>query len=422
MQTHKYKIYKNNLGVIIMPRKYFFLVLLYVSLSFPLNAQQFVSRDSLILQYKAIEQKLLPSTFKLLRDTLYNSWGYYSWSLSYFLNDEIIMFQETKDSSYLEEFVKIADTMLTRRDDRIGLVDWHGKSEAGWSSRRRWNPKLNKNVNNGPPMRDLAEDACIVHPLLLFAKTIFKGGTKQPGLLITAKKYLKEAEEVMQVHINDEWDAKNNEFKFPKGSPIWADGINVPFNYEAEAGRNLLLLFQLTGNKKYLNICTIIARKLKKEMIKLDKCYLWHYWGGRGYNGWAVTDSISVNTPKSIGQNSYEDLSHGSIEVAFMLDCSEANLIFDYKDVQMLKNTFIKRIDKHTYLATDVYGTADSVNGKLFHGPFDWLRLAESDMGIFKTFYNLFYKNKKNSIDNYPSMLISYLIKYYPKYLIHQKF
>lgn len=370
-----------------------------------------VTKDSLINRYNILEKNLRKGFLK--SDTTYNFTGGYAWGVANLLRAEVIMYKATLNPNYLDWFGMLADEVVLHRDDKMGLQDWRKRSGQGWSSTRRWDPKSAKNINGGPPVRDLVEDAVVCSSLLSFSEVVMRDSARLRYLMPKARQYIDQAEAVMKAHIADEWNEKTQHFYFPKGAPIWCDGVNVPHNYEAQAGSALILLSRLTHNDYYRKLAQTLASNLKRDLLLVNDTYLWYYWGGEGYDGWKKEEGVSLNTVESSGQKSVEDVNHGGLEVSFILDCVHDGIVFKEEDVRLLLSTFKLKINKQTYLAQSVDGSGGSKDKPWLAYP--WLLLTEYDTSLYPVFYKFLYQGAKLPDNFESSYLLASLVKYYPK-------
>jgi len=86
---------------------------------------------------------------------------------------------------------------------------------------------------------------------------------------------------------------------FRRGIAFWADGANVPFNYVSDYV--LGLLAAATNPQDEVPRAAALLQALQ-ELEPVGSEALWHYWWGRGRNGWQASDGVSVNTPTYAGQ------------------------------------------------------------------------------------------------------------------------
>ena len=264
-------------------------------------------------------------------------------------------YRTTHDTTLLTHFVHVADAMLTDRDDFVGQRDYRGAVAPGWSTERQWNPKLGQNVNGVAPMRDLAQDANIVCPYLQFCEIVFADTAQLRIYKAKAEYYLRESQVVVDYYLDNDWDSNWQRFVFPKGSPVWCDGVNVPNNYEALMGSDLLMLYKLDDDSKYLNLAAELAEHLKESLITVgDSEYVWPYWSGKSEAGWSAGEDLSVNTPSRGPQSYLEDISHGGVDLSFMEDCYDNHFVFNRTDMNRFVGTFQGIVDRNTFLAPDL--------------------------------------------------------------------
>lgn len=85
---------------------------------------------------------------------------------------------------------------------------------------------------------------------------------------------------------------------YKKGSPFWADGVNVPYNYISGYVEGLLLS---SSSQSFLSLSEQLLQPIKTEIENSSN--VWTYWGGVGNRGWSINEHISVNTPAWHGSN-----------------------------------------------------------------------------------------------------------------------
>ena len=104
-----------------------------------------------------------------------------------------------------------------------------------------------------------------------------------------------------------------------KGSPYWCDGVGIPLTRTWAWPGLLLKLWQVTGEAKYLDRITRIARHFREHLTLATDRYVWNYWYGYGYHGWSVEQQVSENTPSYGGYKKYEDFRHGAVAADFVV-------------------------------------------------------------------------------------------------------
>ena len=85
---------------------------------------------------------------------------------------------------------------------------------------------------------------------------------------------------------------------YRKGSPFWADGVNVPYNFTSGYVEGLLLS---SNSKSTLSLSERLLEPIKTEIKNSSN--VWTYWGGVGNSGWNENENISFNTPTWYGSN-----------------------------------------------------------------------------------------------------------------------
>lgn len=77
----------------------------------------------------------------------YSERGTLAWPMSYYLSNEIIMYNATKDPIYLNRVIDVIDKIFDLRDINIGRLNKHGESPPIWSagSRYGWGKSILKN-------------------------------------------------------------------------------------------------------------------------------------------------------------------------------------------------------------------------------------------------------------------------------------
>jgi hypothetical protein len=374
---------------------------------FDVSSQSIISRDSIIVVYNRLTTPLVDKF--LCCDTLRNSFGDYAWNVSYILNADLLMYRATNEKQYLLRFIKIADKIISNRDDKIGLYDWQQKLGEGWSESRAWDPKLNKNVQS-KPMRYLINDAIISRPILNFALVVTKQALHSFDSI--AKYYTSEAEKTITYHIKESWSPIRGVFYFPKGSPEPNDGANVPMNYSAQTGSDMILLHKLTGKIYYKNFAELLADSLKKNLSFVDSCYIWNYWGGQGDRGWTEKDSVSINTPRYGGHKCIEDIGHAGIDIEFIVDCYENDILFSKQDVSRIINTYKKKINKGTYNAYNLSGSGK--NDTKIIPSYKWLRLVHYEPAILSSFYTKYFQSALLYHGFGNAFFLANVVYYYP--------
>ena len=275
-----------------------------------------------------------------------NEAGYLAFREAYVMQAYLLMYETYRDTCYLEKFIEHADSVLKQRDSVRGVTDYRGLSLPAW---RRTNEPGTPNplILDGRYAHLVVETASIAYPFAWFAR-IVKNDPELCNYERKADIYVRAAADAVAVH-DDEWRESGEEgcYIFRKGSPYWCDGVGVPFNQNLGMARTLLKIWQATGEAKYLDRITRIARHFQEHLTLAADCYVWNYWYGHGYNGWSVEQQVSDNTPSYGGYKKYEDFRHGAVAADFVVLAYQAGIAFTedvhiYRFARTLENNLIR--------------------------------------------------------------------------------
>jgi len=250
-----------------------------------------------------------------------NENGFLAWDTSPIM-DSLNVAGSLVPEAYPGKFVEVADKILAARDDRTGKPDYAGHLRRGWGSSRYSNDKKSRVVF-------LVHTGLIVYPLLRFAELQRLEGRHEFDDKI--RQYIRDAEDSL-AEFDRDWVEEGPEgyYVSERGEPTTLGDVAekaLPVNMMAAAGRCDVLLYRLTGNQKYLNIATRLARYLKDrwkvKRVGDTETLVWSYW-----YSWPGHADVP------------EDVGHGGIEIEFMELCFEDKIVFDRHDVDRLLATF----------------------------------------------------------------------------------
>lgn len=192
-------------------------------------------------------------------------------------------------------------------------------------------------------MAHAAHTGLLAYPLAAFARTVAADPSLLPAYGADAAAFRLAAERAVAFH-DGEWvaDGVYGYYRFAPRSPIWCDGVGIPYNQNLAMGRALLELWRITGEQRYLDRVTRIALHFKRGLIVSHHAgYQWRYWWGKGLSGWSPRTSPSVNTPSYRGFPSWEDIVHAHYDLDFVSDCVAAGVVFTDTDMARLANTLV---------------------------------------------------------------------------------
>jgi flagellar hook assembly protein FlgD len=228
--------------------------------------------------------------------------------------------------------------------------------------------------------------ALITYPFAQFARMV-RGNPALAGTYgANADRFAVAAASAMAVH-DEDWNDLGDygTYVFRRGSPIWADGVELPHNQYAALGRTFYELYAATGVEAYRERADKLTRLLKQHLrLDVSGAYVWDYWWGKGYTGWSAADSPSYNTPAYRGYRAPEDISHGAVSSDFAGLASIRSRSMDATDQIRFANTF------HANMTRPDGELAWSVTGDGLAGSWDivageWLGAALVSKDVFRT-------------------------------------
>lgn len=318
--------------------------------------------------------------------------GTLAWGESLILESYLDMFVATDDIKYLDKFVKQANQVVKNTDKARGVVDYKNRSLVGWSSRRY--------SKNNEPMIWAVHSGMITYPLVKFALLV--KNLKLDNYSDHAQRYKTVAVEAVKL-FDENWvfDAKKmtgyyTQFKdAPVATPA---GIPLPFNMQLAVGRTILILYRLTDDKEYLVKATGLAQHFKSFLRTTSNgAYTWDYW---------YSDGLRVN-------KAVEDVSHGGVDLDFVLLAYQYGIVFNDDDVVKFIKTY-KNIYNDGNYTHFVDGTKP--DNKMTGSISSWLELSRYDCSIWKNYASLVNTDTLGQNDS-AMFGIAKLLKYYDRCL-----
>ncbi len=86
--------------------------------------------------------------------------------------------------------------------------------------------------------------------------------------------------------------------RFRTGSPFWADGCNVPYNFCSGVVAGVLAA---SADSETTETCVSLMRPLLELELQGSYWETWRYWWGVGDRGWTNAEGISINSPSYVG-------------------------------------------------------------------------------------------------------------------------
>ena len=276
------------------------------------------------------DQIIIPAVEKAARQPVTDQGGEIAWGDSYQLSALVEMLDATRDPKYAPLIVKLSDWIARSRDDRQGLRDEvRGHVVTAWGS---------TNYSKGIRYAWAVHTGMIVAPMARFAAVVRSDNTLKARWEADADRLLKIAQEAVSVH--------DDEFREGPGADegyVYCPYLkkHLPLNMQNALARAWLAIDDATKTPKHRERVMRLARFLKNRLRPMaDGSYVWAYW-----------------PPLEGAAESFEDISHASINVDFMVLCSEHDIVFTREDLARLEKTLLKRV----LLADD--RISDSVGG-----------------------------------------------------------
>jgi hypothetical protein len=291
---------------------------------------------------------VVPAVEKALSQPPPEQGGEIAWGESYLLSSLVEMVSATSDNTYAGLAVKLSDWISKSRDDRHNRTDEiRGKVMPAWSS---------TNYSGGKRFAWAVHTGMIVAPIAKFGAVVRKNPYLESRWGDDAARLLKIAREAAAAHDDEYRDGPG-----PDEGYIWCPYLkkHLPLNMQNALARAWLAIDDATGVPKYRERTARLARFLKNRMRKAeDGAYVWAYW-----------PPLEGTTDK------FEDISHASINVDFMVLCREHGLVFDRSDLDRVQKTLLGRVVAGSDRISNTVGGGapyDRYSSAVFH----WARLG----------------------------------------------
>lgn len=313
--------------------KVWIVVLLVIGLLVPCAAQMEISGTPVM----TICQEASNSSWKVwnrrLGENPYDP-GNFAWGLSYALRAFVGLYNMTGNMMWVDRAVEWADYL-------VDYSDVNGDGEPAWG---------NYNSTWGRDAYEYVEftvhDGVISTPLLELAILIRQHDelSSDPALASRADRYIALVKEIVDRH-HRYWTDVTQESGYYWDAPTLSDRMIV--NRFAALGISEIMLSDIIGDDEYLTNPRKMAKLIKDNLwyIPENDCYEWSY---------------------EIGEMRREDVSHGSIDLEFMIRAYRHGLHFNDTDMRRLVNTYqsqiwqsIRMFDTGIALAVRVDGDID---------------------------------------------------------------
>ena len=294
------------------------------------------------------DQIINPAVEKAVRQPPTSRGGEIAWGESYHLAALVEMLDATRDPKYAELIVKLSDWITRSRDDRQRQRDEiRAQVVAAWSS---------TNYSKGKRYAWAVHTGMIVAPMARFAAVVRNDPTLQERWSADADRLLKTAEEAVAVHQGDYREGPGADEGFVY-SPYLKK--HLPLNMQNALARAWLAIDDATRSSQHREHVTRLAQFMKNRLRAMDDgSYVWAYW-----------------PPLEGPGDSFEDISHATINVDFMVLCFEHGIVFTREDLARLEKALLKRVLLADDRVSDTVGGGDKFN-KFASAVLKWGRLG----------------------------------------------
>ena len=259
--------------------------------------------------------------------------GSLAWGESYLLGALAEMIGVDGDARHAAQFVAVADRVLLSRDDRLGLRDdVRGRVMPAWGSTKySKDRRFTWAVHTG----------MLAAPLANFAAAIGKFPDLRGRFATDAARLLRAAEESVAAFDPDYREGP----AAGEGHLVCPYlGKHLPLNMQNAIARAWIAIDDATGRPAHRDRIERLARFFKNRLrAGPEGAVVWSYW------------------PPLAGEDkAFEDISHASINVDFLVLCHERGLVFDRTDLATVEATLLRLV----LLADDKVGDRAGPNVK----------------------------------------------------------
>ena len=267
----------------------------------------------------------------------------FAWEMSYDVRAFVRLYSLTGERIWLERAIAWADHFANYSD-----VD--GDGEPAWGNyNETWGRK------GYPFVESTVIDGMVCQPIIELAQLIYEDDelTQDAPMREKADRYVKLVKAVVDRHHRYWTDAT------PDSGYYWNDpkdeGKTITIDYFASLGIVEMTLADVLNDSRYLDRPRRMARFMKAN-LRYDEdcdCYVW---------------------PHNVERGNPQDISHGSIDVEFMVKAYLHGLVFDRLDMQRLVNTYQRRVWRGIEMFRGSKPFAHTVDGTCCLGYFQYAK------------------------------------------------
>ena len=258
-----------------------------------------------------------PAVERALRKAVTTEGGLLAWGDSYLLAALAEMLETGRDPRHATQFVALADHALMSRDDRQNLRDEvRGRVMPAWGSTR---------YSKGRRFAWAVHAGMLAAPMAGFAATVGRDPALKARFGADAGRLLRAAEESVAAFADEYREGPG----LGEGHMVCPYlGKHLPLNMQNALARAWIAIDEATGRPDHRERIERLARFMKNRMrAGPEGTLVWGYW-----------------PPLGGEDKAFEDISHASINVDFMVLCHERGLVFDRGDLAAVENTLLRLV------------------------------------------------------------------------------
>jgi hypothetical protein len=317
-----------------------------------------------------------------------------AWGWSYRMMSLNEMYRATKDSKYFIANASVIQTVISVRDDKLGLKMWTGETAPAWGS--------GKYAERGRSVFAV-HTGMITYPVLDFLLIAKENPALGDTLGRERETMLRAAEEAIAFHDRQWRDGpeKGAGYYMALNQESNFEGLPLPGNRLSAMGRALWLSWKVTGNEIHRDRALALGRYIKARLTPSpDGAYYWSYVLPRQ----PVTEPL----PKEKIPGA-EDISHASLTASFPILLASDREVFREEDMKRMGLTVVKgfaRLDNGV-LFGNVVGEPAAGPGNV-QVPGRWLRLSPFAPEVYNRITEFYLKYRPTPSPLALALLVRY--------------
>jgi len=336
--------------------------------------------------------ELFPDSYwEEVLSNLTNEDGSIAWGVSRDMMGIVALYDAIGDPRFLHLLERYGEAAMAARDDRTGKTDEDGRVEPAWSTPR---------YGMGERRIYLVHSGLIVQPILEWAVR----ADQTPGWSAQDEENRQRLIDLCRETIL--FHDYQIDLAPSRGEAVYQSGREdrgrskdwQPFNRQNLLARDFYLLYQLTGEEKYLDRSRKLYAFFKNRLeLTESNAYVWEY--------------EPVKNVPDMRVGLCEDISHASYSLNAVIPACRDSFVFGYDDLHRFARTFTLYVHLGDGVFQTSVGCMPVMSPRYLNRLHAWLPLSEVDRSI----YDLIARFVMYNVENPPPQAIAYLIAYRPK-------